>query len=370
MRVLQISSAKNFGGGERHLADLCAGLSLSAENEIFVALRAENTWQKKLSFLPNENVLYAPLKNSFDVLSARKIAAFIKQKNIRIVHAHLARDYPIAALAARFAKVELVLTRHLLFPLGFSHKITLPKNTFFIAVSEGVRRRILKRKIVSPERVRLIYNGVRSAPRLSDSEKIANKKNLLVGLNLRDNSPLVGIAGEITAHKGQTDFVCAAAEILKKFPNAEFLIAGQDASPLKKHERDLRNSIEKLGLQDKIHFLGWLEDVAPFYSALDVFVSASRVEPFGLVIAEAMAASNAIVATETDGAREIIEDGETGKLVSIENPHELAAAVNELLNDEKLRQNLSANARRAAAGKFSIGRMVEETEKLYREILE
>lgn len=369
MRVLQISSAKNFGGGERHLVDLCAGLSARG-HEIFVALRAQNKWREKLSFLPRENIVDFPLRNALDFLSARQIAKFIKKKNIEIVHAHLARDYPIAALAARWSKAKLVLTRHLLFPLNFSHKIVLPKDAAFIAVSDGVRRALIKQNILPPEQVRRIYNGV-NLRRFNDADRKLNKRDLLGRLNLRENSMLVGIAGEIAAHKGQTDFVRAAALVLKRFPETEFLIAGRDASPQRKHERDLKSLIAELGLQDKVHLLGWLEEVAPFYSALDIFVSASRTEPFGLVIAEAMASRRcAVVATETDGAREIIENGKTGKLVSIENPFELSEAIVELLSDENLRQDLSANARRAAAEKFGDERMIEETENLYRDVAE
>ncbi|MEJ7700303.1 MAG: glycosyltransferase [Pyrinomonadaceae bacterium] len=62
----------------------------------------------------------------------------------------------------------------------------------------------------------------------------------------------------MAAHKGQTDFVRAAAIVLKRFPEAEFLIAGRDASPQRKYENDLRSLIEELGLQNKIHLLGWI----------------------------------------------------------------------------------------------------------------
>lgn len=366
MRVLQISSAKNFGGGERHLADLSAGLT-ERGHDVFVALRAGNDWRAKLAFLPDERVLSLPLRNSLDFPSALAIAKFVKRKNVEIVHAHLARDYPIAALAARTAGVELVLTRHLLFPLNFSHKIILPKKTVIIAVSDGVRRQILKQKILPPEQIRLVYNGV-AAFDFSDEKRSASRKNLLRRFDLRADSPLVGIAGEIAAHKGQTDFVRAVALVLKRFPEAEFFIAGRDASPQKYHENDLRLLIEKLELKNKVHLLGWLEDVAPFYSALDVFVSASRTEPFGLVIAEASASGAcAVVATETDGAREIIEDGETGRLVSIGSAHELAEAITDFLVDEKRRGRVVANARRAALEKFGVERMVAETEKIYRD---
>ncbi len=376
MRILQINSAKNFGGGERHLVDLCAGLycgnqrenSVGGENiEIFVALRSENNWLKKLSFLPNKNLIDLPLKNSLDLFSARKLAEFVKAKNIEIIHAHLARDYPIAALAARRARAKLVLTRHLLFPLNFLHRFVLPKDSTFIAVAEGVRRRLLQQKIIAPEQIKLIYNGV-NISHFAEAKNLAKKGNLWRQLKLKSDCRLIGIIGEIAAHKGQTDFVRAASRVAEQFPDAEFLIVGQDGSANGKQQKNLENLIEKLGLQNKIHLLGWTDNIAPVFGALDVFVSASLTEPFGLVIVEAMAAGCSVVATATDGAKEIIKDGETGRLVSIANPNELSKVIIELLCDDNLRQILGEKARQSAKEKFSVARMVAETEKIYREI--
>ncbi|MBA2620185.1 MAG: glycosyltransferase family 4 protein [Acidobacteria bacterium] len=374
MKVLQISSAVNFGGGEQHLVDLCENL-FSADDEeneceIFVAARACVVWLTRLSFLPKENIVRLPLKNSLDVFSARRLAKFIREKNIEIVHAHLARDYPIAAFAARAAGVHLVLTRHLSFPLKRVHRFVLQNDaTTFIAVSKGVRRSLLSQNLLPPERIRLIYNGVKAGRFNKSEENSGEKIALRQRLDLPENSILVGIVGEIAAHKGQTDFARAAPEILQRFHEARFLIVGRDNSAGEKHRAELENLIARLNLQNKIRLIGWTDDVAPIYRALDVFVSASRIEPFGLVIVEAMAAGCAVVATETDGGREIIEEGKTGRLVPLENPRALAAAVIEILSDENLRRDLGANACRAATEKFSVGRMAAETQKLYKEIL-
>jgi D-inositol-3-phosphate glycosyltransferase len=101
---------------------------------------------------------------------------------------------------------------------------------------------------------------------------------------------------------------------------------------------------------------------------LDVFVSASHTESFGLVIAEAMASGTAVVATETEGAREIIRAGDTGLLVPIGAVENLAAAVSELLQDPIKRARMAAAAQVASA-QFGVDRMIEETEKIYFEVL-
>jgi len=95
--------------------------------------------------------------------------------------------------------------------------------------------------------------------------------------------------------------------------DAHFVIVGKDNSYKKDFRRELKRLIKVFGLEDKVLFLDWIEDTAPLLSALDVFCFPSHSESFGLAILEAMACGNAIVATTTEGAKELIEDEKIGK---------------------------------------------------------
>ena len=92
VHILQITSAKTFGGGERHLVDLCRELTKRG-HEVYVALRPTSEWQNRLDFLPPENFLHVSIRNSFGMFSAKRIARFADEKGIEIIHAHVARDY-------------------------------------------------------------------------------------------------------------------------------------------------------------------------------------------------------------------------------------------------------------------------------------
>jgi glycosyltransferase involved in cell wall biosynthesis len=109
-----------------------------------------------------------------------------------------------------------------------------------------------------------------------------------------------------------------------------------------------------------------MEDLAQLYCALDVFVSASHTESFGLALAEAMASGTAVVATETEGARELIQSGETGLLVPIGNVDELAKSILALLADMNETVRLGTAAQQSASTRFSVERMIAETEEIYR----
>src|SRR6267143_4785201 len=125
LRILQISSAQSLGGGERHLADLANGF-IDRGHEVFVALRPHSALNDELSRVPKQNITTLPLRNSLDVHSARELARLVRKSDIEIVHAHMARDYPLAAYAVRRNEAtQLVLTRHVLFPISSLHIVTL-----------------------------------------------------------------------------------------------------------------------------------------------------------------------------------------------------------------------------------------------------
>ena len=127
--------------------------------------------------------------------------------------------------------------------------------------------------------------------------------------------------------------------------------------------------VAELGLTGRVRLSGRRDDAARVLASLDVFVSASRTEAFGMAMAEALACGVPVVATATEGAREIIEDGLTGSIVPIGDADALAAAVTTLLEDEGRRLAFGARASESARARFDLERMIEETERVYAEAL-
>ncbi len=364
MRILQISSAKTFGGGEKHFVDLSRGLTTRG-HEVFAALRPTNEWQEKLDFLPPENILHVSLRNSFGVLSAQKIAEFVREKDIEIVHAHAARDYIPASLACRIAKnAEFVLTRHVLFPLKPFHRFALRNLSKAIAVSKAVEVNL--QKIFPKENIVLISNGI-------DGETWANvnhetlRQSFRFEHNISFDAFLIGTIGELKLLKGQRDFILAANIIVQKYTNARFVIVGRDNSLRKDFRSEIKRLVKIFRLDERFLWLDWVDETAPLLAALDVFVSASHMESFGLAILEAMASGCAIVSTSTDGAKELLDE-KTGKLVSVGNAIELASAVADFLGDEKMRESFGKNAQIKAQENFGLEKMINETEAIYQSL--
>lgn len=355
MRILQLSSARHFGGGERHFVDLTNGLTRSG-HEVFAATTADSPLLPDLQDVPVSNILRLPFRKPFDVASAWKLRRFARDRNIEIIHAHIARDYPLASLVAGSMRPKLVLTRHVLFPMGKLHKLTHRRVARVIAVSEAVAASLREQNIFDEAQIAIVRHGI-------DLERFQS-------VVARNKSTMrVGMLGELSRVKGQKEFVRAAALIARQHSDVEFIIAGRDNSAKGEYGRELMESIESAGLADRIRVIESRVDVAEFLSQLDVFVSASSSEAFGLAIAEAMAAGVPVVATASDGAREIITDSQTGRLVPVGDVDELAQRINELLVDSAERKRLAQNARSKAVEEFSLARMIAETESLYRQVL-
>ncbi|MEP6742023.1 MAG: glycosyltransferase family 4 protein [bacterium] len=369
MRILQISSAQSLGGGERHLADLANNL-VDRGHEVFVALRPHSALKDELQRVPKGNLTTLSLRNSLDVKSARDLARLARKNNIQVIHAHMARDYPLAAYAVgQNPTARLIVTRHVLFALNRLHRITLRKAARIIAVSQAVAAQLRADKVVPPEKISVVLNGI-DANRFVLAREQFNRQEFLRNWKLLTSARLVGTVGELTPLKGHEDFLRAAAQISKQLPDCHFIIAGIDHSQDGRNEAEIEKLIDALDLRQRVRRVKWLDDLAQLYCALDVFVSASHTESFGLAIVEAMASRTPVVATETEGAREIIRPGQTGLLTPISNADELSAAIQSLLKDDAIRSRIAEAGQKDAMARFSIQRMVDETEEIYRAALQ
>lgn len=358
MRILQISSARTFSGTERHLVDLCRGM-VERGHEVFVALRPTNEWEGRFDFVAPENFFHASIRNSFGMFSAKRIGRFLIDSKIDIIHAHLGRDYIAAAIASRISdRTRFVLTRHMMGPMKPFHKLALRNVAAAIAVSDAAGRQL--ETTFPREKIHVIHNGLRVNP-AEDERLIRDEFRRFHSIPL--DVPLVGTMGELKPQKGQRDFVLAANEIAKVRPDCRFVIAGKDNTADQRNRRELRRMVKVFGLADRFTWLEWLDDTAPFFAGLDIFVSPSHSESFGLAILEAMVRGKAVVASETDGARELVRN--IGLLVPVSAPVNLATAIETLLSDEGRRTMTGKALQASALERFSLDKMVNETETLY-----
>jgi len=348
-----------FGGGERHLADLSHAL-VERGHEVYAAAVPGSPLSDELSFLTNGNTLALSRRNY--VKNLTNLSGFIRAHGIEIVHAHAARDYHLAALAVRLAsRGRLVLTRHTLFPLRGINKHLLSGAGRVIAVSQAVAESLRLNGVIESSKITVVHNGI-------DTDRFA-RSIASVGIRGGGSPVLVGTVGHLAPIKGHDVFLRAAALVSVRRQGMQFVVIGEDKSPEMVHRKSLESLVAELGLSGSVAMPGWKDDIPGVLSSFTVFVSAARSEPFGLSIVEAMAGGLPVVATASEGALEIIEDGFSGKLVPVDHPESLAAAIDELLDDPSERSRLGRNAVLAAQERYSLERMVSDTERVYREVL-
>lgn len=209
---------------------------------------------------------------------------------------------------------------------------------------------------VSQEQIRVVYNGTSSKQKGQFHTK---EKETLV----------IGMAGRINRWKGQKLFVDMAESVHQKYPNVEFLIAGEAYAGEEMLREELKTYITDKGLSNSITLLGQVDDMNSFYSQIDIFVLPSiQPEPFGLVILEAMEYSIPVVATNHGGPVEIINNGIDGYLVNYESCEQMANIIEKLVEDRELRLEIGINGKERR-NYFSVDAMVKGVTSVFEELL-
>jgi glycosyltransferase involved in cell wall biosynthesis len=366
MRILQISSAKNFGGGERHLIDLINGLSARG-HKVFLAAPETSPLREKLAHLPSVSFVPVDISHALDIFAARKLSRLIKGKNIDIVHAHVARDYLPVSLAIRFAAsskaAKLVLTRHVLFPMKRLQKFALANVSKVIAVSHSVEKQLRRQKVFLPEKIVTVPNGIEIEHWSDTSDNVGEdfRKRFAIPIDV----PLIGTVGELKKLKGQEDFILAAEIVLRRFPAAHFVSVGKNNSGDKNYLTHLKKMVAAIGAEQNFIWIDHVEDTAPLLKALDIFVSASHSESFGLAILEAMSSACTVVATETEGAKELL--GNTS-MTPVGDPVKLSEKIVGLLDNDAERTESARKLQIRAKENFSLEKMIASTEELYLQL--
>jgi len=127
-------------------------------------------------------------------------------------------------------------------------------------------------------------------------------------------------------------------------------------------ERELRDHVKKLGLEDCFHFLGFVEEMKRFYSSIDILALPSLWEGFGYVLSEAMSMRLPVVAFEVSNIPEVVLHGQTGLLVQERNVVAFADALAQLVRDEGLRIRMGEAGRKRVESKFTLAKTVQELE--------
>lgn len=378
MKILQISSAQEFGGAERHLIDLCKGLT-HLGHQVHLIVRPKSPLP---ALLKDSNIrcYQIALKNAIDIFSAYKIANLAKDLGVDIIHSHYGRDYPLTALAIRVCHYKnyypkFFLTRHHYLPMrnNWAYKQLLEVLDCAITVSKSVNHTFAKSfdwELTNPK-LKLVPNWI-DLNRFSSFE---SKKDSRLHFGIEPNKIVIGVVNQLTKAKGQHLVLEAINKLIKnKTQNktqGDYLVvfAGSEHDKNLPYTKFLEELINQFGLSNQVKFLGHISNLASLYNALDILVIPSENEAFSIVCLEAMVSRCPVIASEVGGLAELVKEGETGLLFPVGDSQTLSEKLYKLLSDDQLRAKLAKSAELFAKENFAMEKVIAQIEDLYKKAL-
>jgi len=288
--------------------------------------------------------------------SLKALGRLARMTDAALIHANGSRAMIYGGLAGRSAGRPAIWHVRVTESDGTLDHVLGALATGVIVTSRAVARRVSW----ASRKVRLIPNGVdlvRFTPRPPSGA-------LGAVLGVPPSAPVALSVGRFVAEKGHRHLLDAAARIERTKPGVHWILVGDGEL-----KGELGAHARRLGLESRVHFTGWRDDIPDVLALCDLFVCPSESEGFGRVLIEAMAMAKAVVATAVGGIPEIVLDGATGILVPSGAPAALADAVCAVLDDPARASRLGAAGRARAESTFSLAAHVEAVERVYAEVL-
>jgi glycosyltransferase involved in cell wall biosynthesis len=363
-RVLHIIDTGGPGGAETVFFNLVIGLEKLGWSSVAVVPNQDWLWGELVahSFTP----FLLPSRGAFDLRYLGGLAGIARRHRVDLIQTHLFGAAVYGTIAASLNGVPVVCTHHGQTDLATSGSyrqlkfhIVRRRRNHHVFVSGDLKQRFATPGIINGQNTRVIHNGV-------DCEQFHPQRNnsLRSELGMTADEILVGAVGNLRRPKDYPNFVRAAGELARRSPRYRFVLAGANDEPLR---TELVGLIRAMGLSGRFTLLGFQSDVARILNSLDVYVLSSSTEGFSLTTVQAMACGLPVVATRCGGPEEIVVDGETGLLVPIGAPFDLADAIEKLCADDACRAAFAQAGRARAVAKFSIDAMLSSYAALYQE---
>lgn len=322
MNILILVSSLHYGGAEKQ-AVLDANMLVNAGNVYFGFFKDGD-----LRELLHERVRPVKFEKQGYLRTAGKLAKFISDKNIQLVHNHLYAPMIISALASIKAGVPVIWHFHghhfevRKLPLNLLSKLPTVKHAIFVCAA--LARYFEENYSFPKKKIEVVYNS--------------SQCRRLPELKPKDSTFRIGFIGRLVKLK-RVEYLIAVAAHLKKegITDFEVLLAGDGP------ERETLEALAKeRGVAREVKFLGFRSDIESLYNQFDLFVLPSEEEALSLALIDAGRVALPSLAFDVGGNKEIIKKGETGYIVS--DLEELKEKVSRLCRDEQLRKKLGKQA--------------------------
>ena len=363
--ILLLESKFGLGGSERITYDVVRRLNVQRYRPVLCTLYEPGEvgeW-----FIRDGYRFYSRLiTHRYDPRAFGKLRSIIQREHVELV---LLINQPLTCfwgfIISKYFRIPVVAAVHNKFlgeqsPKLRFNRFLMNRMDVILAVAQGQKDHLVTRQYIREDIVRVVYNGIdldHFKPRVEREEQCR-----LLGLNSK--APIVGTVARLVHLKGVDVFLKAAEAVLKKFPSTQFVVVGDGPE-----SHELKRMSQALGIASSVRFLGSRGDVADTARVFNVGVLSSRTEALPMAILEYMSLSVPVVATNVGGVSEMVGHGETGLLISEDDPSGLAGALEVLLSDPHKARKMGLRGRAKVESCFQISNTVSRTEQLFEKLL-
>jgi len=367
MRILELCLSPDFGGLEIHMRDFSRWLAKQADCEVYIAVQENTRLHKALAPL-SLPLLTFPLKaGKLPLAKARKLAGFIEDNAIDIVHVHWKYDLPLTALAKRFSTrpFKFVHTRQMNMPgkkFDPYHRFIYGSMDCFIAITDYLKEQAKTNLPISDSKIRRIYYGFEAPPAVA-AERTAQLREQF-GM---EGKFTVGLLGRITEFKGQHLLIEAVEKLKRENIEIHAYIIGEAFE--QEYSEKLKSYVAQHNLQGQIHFMDFYENPFELITCFGTLVLTTKRETFGLVLIEGMHAGIPVIGSNEGGVPEIIDHEKTGLLFESWNSDSLAGAIKRIYSDAELRKKISAAGQKKARREFDANTQYQKVLQTFFQLL-
>lgn len=351
IKIIHIIGKLQMGGAERLLYDLCRKMDKEKFSVQVVTVHGGGAAQK-LFETAGIQVVNFNKKEKWDFATIQRLADYLRGERPDIVHTHLFAGDFWGGIAARRAGVShLISTRHDVLKEGwhrdFLGRWARKKCDKIVAISQFVFEHLVKNEGIDFNKIVVIHNGI-------DITKFYNPARTI----LKTDLVTIGAVGRLSKEKGQKHLLRAGR--LLRHKNWQMLLAGDGP-----YRALLERLTHLLGIENKVKFLGEIEDVLPTLQQLDIFVLPSASEGLSLALLEAAAAGCFVIATRVGGVPEVVNDNVTGKLFKAKRIEQLVAHLDWVVANPEQARRMAKGLQEEVVVKFDLNVMAQKYMKMY-----
>lgn len=387
IRVMRLIARLNVGGPAIHATLLTQRLNPQLfDSQLVTGVEGEHEGNMiELMNAGAQNSMFAPLTPTIvpemgreisprhDLHTLQLLVRMMRRRRPHIVHTHTAKAGFVGRVAARIARVPVVIhTFHgNIFQGYFS-----PAKTRAFAIIEQTLARSTDRIIVlsQQQKSEILALGIGREPQFRTIplglnleafvQSGALRGQLRTELGVDAATPLVGIVARLVPIKAIPLFLQAAREVTRRKPDALFLVVGDGEL-----RAELENQSRALGIEKSVRFLGFRADLPRIYADLSCVVLCSLNEGLPVAVIEALAAARPVVATDVGSVKNLVTNEQTGILVPSQDVAALAQGIERVLDEPDNARQWAITGRERVYPALGIDRLVDDIEALYREAL-